>query len=149
MGQHPKFIAEPESRTIVRLCAIYDLLVVGPLAFPGLSELQLNNIFWLNHWLGLAGARPDFEPAEMLFVNLFGIVALMWTYLRLFSYEKRFCSLDLRLRGLVSLLLVFYATTQDVHALVWGFLTVELFFLCAYSFVIKRDQVAAGKGHAG
>ncbi|MGL4489862.1 MAG: hypothetical protein ACRCU5_10515 [Rhizobiaceae bacterium] len=134
---------------IVRAGALYDLIVIGPLALPGLATIQLKIMFWLNGWLGLpGGGMPEFAPVEMLFVNMFGLVAMIWISLRLFRYEARFCYLDMVIRGLASVLLAYYALTQQVHGLIWVFLFFEMAFLCVYSIAIKRGEAVTMPGQA-
>jgi hypothetical protein len=129
-------------RRIVRAGAFYDLIAVGPLAIPGLSYFQLETMFKINGLFGFSGEMPAFEPVEMLFVNLFGMTAMLWISTRLLRYEPHHCFMDIIFRSLVSVLLLFYGMTQDVHKLIWVFLAVELFILCGYYFVLNKERSA-------
>jgi hypothetical protein len=126
------------NKSLVLFGALYDLIVVSPLAIPGLASMQLKTMFWLNQWLGFSGEMPNFEPTEMIFVNLFGVVGSLWVYRRLLRYEPRFVFWDLALRSSVSVLLGYYVFTQNVHALVWLFFIIELMFVVLYATVISR-----------
>ncbi len=129
-------------RRFVRAGAFYDLIAVRPLAIPGLSYLQLEIMFKLNGLFGFSGEMPTFEPVEMLFVNLFGMTALLWISTRLLRYEPHHCFMDVIFRSLVSVLLLFYGLTQYVHKLIWLFLVVELLILSSYYFVVKQERLA-------
>jgi hypothetical protein len=135
------------SKTMVFAGGIYDMVLVAPLAIPGLASIQLNLLFSLNKWLGFSGDIPDFAPAEMLFVNLFGVIGLLWICRRLFGYEEQLLQWDLLLRTTISLLLLYYALTQAIHGMIWIFLAIELLFVASYCFVIwrKRGALRAGQ----
>jgi hypothetical protein len=141
-GQPVDMIEDRSLRRVMRAGALYDLIAVGPLAIPGLATVQLNVMFWLNNRLGFEGVMPVFGPVEMLFVNMFGVLALFWVFMRLFYYERRFSLVDILLRSLMSILLFFYGMTQDVHALIWMFFGVEVLILCAY--LLTRRQRGLG-----
>jgi hypothetical protein len=140
MGGSAGAKGQSAGKTLVFAGALYDLIAVGPLAIPGLATIQLNIMFMLNNWLGFAGGMPDFGTVEMLFVNLFGLMALLWITRRIFRYEDQLLSWDLLFRCAVVALLSYYAVQQDVHRLIWIFLIVELSFVIAYCLVLWRKR---------
>lgn len=52
-------------RKLVRISAIYDLIVTFRFALPGLVSLQLAIMVKIQDGLGLSGQFPVFEPAYL------------------------------------------------------------------------------------
>lgn len=69
---------------IVRVSALYDLLVSSPFASPWTAALVLSSLGGLHRALGVGGAPPSaMTPLQLVFVAFFGTVVTMWSLLRL------------------------------------------------------------------
>lgn len=67
---------------IVRGFGLYHVLASLPLALPVLSEFTLSLFGQLHEALSLAGSWPAFDATTLLFVNLFGTLAVFWGVFR-------------------------------------------------------------------
>jgi len=70
-------------KSIVRLSALYDLIVTAPFMTPWTLTFVLGLIDTLHVQLGLPGAVPIFAPIHMLFAGLMGSVVVVWSLARL------------------------------------------------------------------
>jgi uncharacterized membrane protein len=125
-------------RRIVAAGAVYDLISIGPLAFPFSAPAQLNLMFDMNKLLGFEGVMPTFEPIHILFVNLFGMLLAIWAGFRLLAFRPAYAVADFAVRVCVSVLLFWYATNGEVHRLVLLFLFAELLFALANFRAMKH-----------
>ena len=69
--------------SIVRLSALYDLIVTAPFMTPWTLTIVLGLIDALHVRLGLPGAVQMFGPIHMLFAGLMGSVVVVWSVARL------------------------------------------------------------------
>ena len=68
---------------VVRACAAFDLAVTGCLALPPTARLFVDVLFAGDAALGLGSPRASFEPLHWLFVNLAGVLGVLWALVRL------------------------------------------------------------------
>lgn len=112
-------------RMLVRGCGLYDLVVTFPFALPGLATAQLELLGKVQGWLGLAGQFPAFGPTHLFFVNLFGIIAVMWAVLRIARPDPLFGLVDGLGRMAVSSLMLYYLVAWGIPQIVLLFLVPE------------------------
>ncbi|MEO7425019.1 MAG: hypothetical protein ABI036_07520 [Fibrobacteria bacterium] len=104
---------------IVRLSAVYDLIVTFPFAFPKLCELQVEFLRRLHAQLHLTGSIPDFFPIHYFFINLMGSLVVVWSNLRIKHPEAVLGLFDSFARILFSGLMIYYLTVYKVTGLLW------------------------------
>jgi hypothetical protein len=75
----------PLTARIIRLSALYDLVVTAPFATPWSAALVEANLAHLHHSLHLTGAPPALDGLAMLFANLLGSIVVVWSLVRLRS----------------------------------------------------------------
>jgi hypothetical protein len=134
-------------RGLVRAGAVYDLIVVGPLAFPFLALRHLQVFAYLNESFGLRGSIPAFDPLHLLFANLFAVFVVIWALLRLFWFHPQYACADFASRFCVSLLLGWYAYAGAVNGIVNFFLVAEV-GLAVMSWLAIRAGRATGSRKA-
>lgn len=115
-------------RKLVRYSGVYDLVVTFPFAIPGLVTLQLATLARLQGGLGLAGQFPIFEPAHLLFLNLFGTIVSVWSVLRIAKPEPLFGFADGIGRAAFSMLMIYYLVVWSVPQIVVLFVIPEVLF---------------------
>ena len=113
-------------RRIVAAGALYDLVTVAPLSTPWTAPIHLKLLNYFNQKFGLSGGMPDFLPIDMLFINLFGAVVLVWAAARLRWSTFTLAAGDLAVRLAVSGVLGWYALQGSVNGLIWVFLLLEI-----------------------
>ncbi|HMQ58437.1 MAG TPA: hypothetical protein PKE65_07805 [Rhizobiaceae bacterium] len=115
-----------KARRLLHAGALYDLVVVGPLALPVVALWHLEVLFHINSMLGFTGAFPEFAPIHLVFVNLFGMVIIVWAAMRFLAPAPVLARGDMLLRLGVSAILAWYAADPAVHRIVLIFLTLEI-----------------------
>lgn len=68
---------------VLRHAALGDLVILAPFALPVVAEHYLRLWFLVNGWLGGAALPPALDPTTLLFINLFGLFAVIFSVLRL------------------------------------------------------------------
>jgi hypothetical protein len=68
---------------IARICAGFDLAVTGCLAVPPFARVFIDLLFASDLALGLGSQRVVFEPLHWMFVNVAGVLGVLWALVRL------------------------------------------------------------------
>jgi hypothetical protein len=122
------WIPEMKYRKLVRVSAIYDLIVTFPFALPGLVGVQLATMVKLQEGLGLSGQFPVFEPVHLFFINLMGSIVTVWSVLRIVKPEPLFGFTDGIGRAVFSSLMLYYLVVWSIPQVVVLFLVPEVLF---------------------
>ena len=109
----------------VRAFALFDLVVTGLLALPWVADRVLALLLT---WFGLDGSPGDcsFDPLMMAFVNLAGILGVLWNGRRYVAPTPEHRRWDMWGRVAVAVLLVFYVVFKDVPSVLLLFVVSEL-----------------------
>ena len=124
--------------------ALFDYFVAGIFAFPIVATIHLGvNLRFVHEWLGALGSFPGFEPFHLLFVNMFGGFAIMWSTLRIIRRDEALLALcDALLRYYFALLMLIYVVLWQAPAMLYAFVASELIWGTALVWVvIARGRV--------
>ncbi len=123
----------------VRFWALMDSGIVS-MALPFTSPFFLGFLYWLNGLLGGVSTVPAFDALAMFFVNLAGVLVVMWIVARLtVKPAGRLILVEIAFRVVVALLLVWYLLAEDVIPVLWLFVGTELIGAIAqWRAVIRR-----------
>lgn len=122
-------MAHPNVHRIVFYSALYDLLVTAPFATPWTATATFKLLAALHQHLGLHGSTlPDPGALSLLFVNLFGIVVLMWSGVRLLKPTVFNGAVD-SIGRLTFATTMAFALCSGSSTLVAGFMILELVWL--------------------
>ncbi len=91
-----------------RRVAWLDLCLTAPLALPFFSEIFIAILHGLHRLFGLEGGVPGFAPIHWAFVNIVGVLAVMWALIRLRYPIREFALADAYGRITIAALLVFW-----------------------------------------
>ncbi len=121
---------------VIRLSAIYDLVITVGFAFTVTATLLFTGLGELHRALGLAGATPDAaEPFTLMFANLMGSVVTVWALYRIFRPSLAAGTADIGARLLFSLGMI-AALLQGASPLVLVMLVLELAWAAAQAIAI-------------
>lgn len=109
----------------VRFWALFDTGVMS-LALPFTSPLFIRFLYWLNELIGGTTTAPAFDPLAMFFVNLAGMLVLVWVAARLIRPLGVFALIDAVGRCVVSLLIAYYILFENVIPVLWLFVLTEM-----------------------
>lgn len=109
----------------VRAFALSDVAVTGLLALPWIADRFLALLLTS---FGLDGSPGDlsFEPLMMVFVNLAGILGVLWNGRRYVAPTVDLVRWDMWGRLAVAALLVFHVVTNDLPSVMLLFVVSEL-----------------------
>lgn len=131
-------VRDPRARAVLRLGAIYDLVVTLPFATPITAALVLSAFRKVHDALGLGGPTlPEFAPTHLLFVAFFGTVVSFWSYLRLRSHARRLHALDTVGRFAFSAWQL-WALANGASRLLVPFLVLELAFGVSQAIAVRK-----------
>lgn len=88
--------------------AILDIMLVGPMALPGLSHFILSVFIMIDHALGLQSPLAEIKEPGIMFANVVGVLAVMWAIARLRVPHIQLMKVDAYARIIVGLLLCYY-----------------------------------------
>ncbi len=109
--------------------AIYDYFAAGILAFPLLSSWYLGTMLYGTHEMsGASGSYPEFDHFHVLFANLFGAFAIMWSTLRIIKREPVMGLCDGVLRCYYAAIMLFYVMFWGTTSILIAFIVAELFW---------------------
>lgn len=109
----------------VRFWALLDTGVLS-LALPFTAPLFLSGLYWLNGLLGGESSPPVLPPMAMFFVNLSGVMVLVWIAARLLHPVGLLALVDTVGRLLVSALIAYYVLVEGAIPVLWLFVGTEL-----------------------
>jgi hypothetical protein len=127
-------------RRLVRLSAIYDVLMTAAFATPWTFLLLREQLSSLN--VGLGGVPlPVFEPFHLLISSLLGSVVLVWSALRMLDPQPRLGRFDAAARYLFSSWMA-WALLVTGQPVLWLFIVPELAWGVAQSLPLRRTADA-------
>ena len=111
---------------VVRVSAIYDVLMTFPFAFPVLAAWSINLLTEMHTQYSFSGSIPIFLPMHLFFVNLMGSVVLVWSAIRIYTAEPILGLYDSFARFLFSFAMLFYLLGHDATGILWVMFIPEL-----------------------
>ena len=109
----------------VRFWALLDTGVLS-LALPFTAPLFISGLYWLNGLLGRVSTAPAFDPLALFFVNLSGVLVLVWVAARLLHPVGVLALVDAVGRLLVSALIAYYIVVEGAIPVLWLFVGTEM-----------------------
>jgi len=91
-----------------RRVAWVDLWLFAPLALPFFSDMYVGLIYGAHVALGLRGPISAFAPMHWVFVNIVGVLAVLWAIARIRLPVRELVLADAYGRVVVAALLVFW-----------------------------------------
>lgn len=88
--------------------AWFDLWVTTPLALPFFAEIYVSLIYYAHFQLGFGGTVPGFAPFHWMFINIMGVLAVLWALIRLRLPIREFALADAYARLVVAALIVYW-----------------------------------------
>ncbi|MBF4460850.1 hypothetical protein [Pseudoclavibacter sp. VKM Ac-2867] len=138
--QHTKHSRLAQAHGLIRLSAIYDLIVTIGFAFLPTASLIFVGLQALHAELGLSGELPDASsPSTMMFVNLMGSVVTAWALFRIFRPSLAAGAADTLARALFSLGMI-TALAQGASPLIVVMLALEIAWGVAQAAVLVRAR---------
>lgn len=113
---------DPET---VRFWALFDSGVMA-LALPFTARLFIDALYRLNGLIGGSAIAPTLDPLAMFFVNLSGMLVLVWIAARLLRPLGIFALVDAAGRCAVSVLIAYYILVENVIPVLWLFVGTEM-----------------------
>jgi len=109
--------------------SIYDYIAAGVFAFPIIASWYFINVLSETHALfGSIGSYPEFSPFHVLFANLFGGFAIMWSTLRIIKRLPVFGLCDGLLRCYYGTIMLLYILFWQLSSLLYLFVAIEFFW---------------------
>jgi len=128
---------------VVRLSALYDLVVTVGFAFAVTATVIFTGLEALHTNLGLLGATPDAsDPFTMMFANLMGSVVTVWALFRILRPSVAAGLADVGARVLFSIGMA-TALAHGASPLVAGMLVLELVWALAQGAALVAARRAA------
>jgi len=115
---------------IVRVSAVYDLVVTAGFMTPWTASLVFKGFAALSGALALDRAVPTLDITAMLFANLLGSVVVIWSIWRLIHPSRSIGLYDALARILFAIWQLF-AVAQGASFLILGFTCLEVAFAIA------------------
>jgi hypothetical protein len=106
--------------------ALFDVALTLPFAIPVVAERVVLWLLDVDHLLGFATPAPQLEPLALLFMNLMGVIAVVWNWARVRAKTTDLAVMDVPARCVVAALIVFYVAVMRVTPLLLLFVVTEL-----------------------
>lgn len=91
-----------------RRVAWFDLWVTTPFALPFFAEIYVSLVYYVHFQLGFGGTVPGFAPIHWMFINIMGVLAVLWALIRLRLPIREFALADAYARLVVAALIVYW-----------------------------------------
>jgi hypothetical protein len=125
---------------VVRACAAFDLVVTGCLAVPPFARVFLDLLFAGDLALGLGAQRVAFEPMHWLFVNLAGVLGVLWALVRLRTPTFELALFDVLGRLAVAAVILHAMSASGMTPLLHFFVGTELAGAAAQYWAVRRAR---------
>ncbi len=123
----------------VRFWALIDSSIAA-LALPPTATAFIGALYWINGRLGGAATPPGFDPLALFFVNLSGVLVLVWVAARLLRPLGIFALIDAIGRVAVSALIAYYILRENVIPVLWFFVGTEMIGAIAQIRAIAKSS---------
>ena len=121
---------------VIRLSAVYDLVVTAGFAFATTATMLFDSLCALHDNLGLTGATPDpGDPFVIMFANLMGSVVTAWAVFRILRPSVLAGAVDIGARILFSIGMA-VALIEGASPLVTVMLALEIVWALAQTIAI-------------
>jgi hypothetical protein len=133
--------AEPRRALLVRIVraiAAFDLAVTGCLAVPPLASVLIRLLFAGDAALGLGSLPVEFRPLHWLFVNLAGVLGVLWAVARLRMPTPDLALLDVVGRLAVAAVILHATGAEGMTPLLHVFVASELLGAAAQYLAVRR-----------
>lgn len=124
---------------IVRVSAVYDLVVTAGFMTPWTASLVFNGFAALSGALALDRAAPTLDITAMLFANLLGSLVVIWSVWRLRQPSRSIGLYDALARILFAIWQVF-AVVHGASFLILGFTFFEVAFAIAQILPVNSPR---------
>jgi len=136
-------VTSPESRAvglarIVRVIAGFDLVVTGCLAIPPFARACIGILFAGDAALDLGSLLVEFHPLHWLFVNLAGVLGVLWAVARLRTPTAELALLDVVGRLAVAAVILHATGAEGMTPLLHVFVASELLGAAAQYLAVRR-----------
>ncbi len=102
-----------------------DFAVTLPFALPVISYWLIGYIYHLDQVMLMGSPIPTFEPVAMLFVNIMGVLGVVWALARIATPTEALARMDALARIVVAALII-HAITWGATPVLWLFVMTEL-----------------------
>lgn len=106
--------------------ALLDVALTLPFAIPLVAERVVLVLLDVDHLLGFATPTPRLDPLALLFMNLMGVIAVVWNWARFRTKTTELASLDVPARCVVSAVILFYVSVMRVTPILLLFVATEI-----------------------
>lgn len=127
----------------VRGFAAFDLVVTFCLAFPPLARAVLPLLF-VGGGPAFAPLAAGFEPLHLLFVNLAGVLGVLWAVARLRTPSPALALLDVAGRFAVAALILHATSATGTPPVLHFFVASEIGGAFAQYWFLRRARPQAG-----
>ncbi|HEV7732106.1 MAG TPA: hypothetical protein VGR62_08085 [Candidatus Binatia bacterium] len=110
----------------LRRVAMLDLALTLPFALPIVAERVVVLLQDVDQMLGLGTPFVRLDPMHLLFMNLMGVIAVVWNWARLRSHSTELATMDVPARCVVAGLIVFYVAVMRVTPVLLLFAATEI-----------------------
>ncbi len=125
---------------IVRGFAAFDLVVTGCLAVPPFARAFIGVLFAGDAALDLGSLRVEFHPLHWLFVNLAGVLGVLWAVARLRTPTAELALLDVVGRLAVAAVILNATGAEGMTPLLHVFVATELLGAAAQYWAVRRAR---------
>lgn len=115
----------PGRRAIIRGFAWLDFAVTLPFALPFVSDAAIGLVYRLDAALGFSTVPIGFGPMQMMFVNIMGVLGVVWAAARLREPSETLARFDGLGRVMVAALIL-HAINLGASPVLAGFIITEL-----------------------
>lgn len=123
---------------IVRVFAAFDLVVMGCLAVPPLARVFIGMLLAGDAGFDLGSLRVEFHPLHWLFVNLAGVLGVLWAVARLRAPTPELALLDVVGRLAVAAVILHATAAGGMTPLLHVVVATELLGAAAQYWAVRR-----------
>jgi hypothetical protein len=110
---------------IIRAVAGVDFIITLPFAMPGLALWLIRVLYSLDIHFGFDSIVPSFNPVSLMFVNIMGILGVIWALARIGHPSEELARMDALGRLIVAAIII-HAITWGATPVLWAFVGTEL-----------------------
>ncbi|MDO8288980.1 MAG: hypothetical protein Q7T44_07155 [Parvibaculum sp.] len=110
---------------LIRAVAWVDLAITLPFVQPTIAYWLIGYIYHLDQQWMMLSIIPHFDPLTLMFVNIMGVLGVVWAIARLKSPTEDLARIDALARIIVAALII-HAITWGATPILWLFVATEV-----------------------
>lgn len=126
-------------KNIIKASGIYDIIIILPFALPWLVAIVVDLLHTLHVFMWFTGDFPEFSSFHLLFINIFAVLTILYSVLRVKDPSKKYLLYDTIARFCIAAIMLVYLVLYNITEIIWIFFAIEIIWWAIQLYILKKS----------